>query len=82
MGATNLVERMEGDCVMDILEELAMNKEIQKVTEKQFEGHKVHPLPPPPSEVLLATIQIQHSPMICSNARFPFLLTWIQSQQS
>jgi hypothetical protein len=36
-GATNLVQRMEGDSVVDILKALAMNKEIQKVTEKWFD---------------------------------------------
>jgi hypothetical protein len=82
MGATNLMQQMEGDCVMDILETLAMNEEIQKVTEKRFERHKVHLLPPPPSKISLATMRIQHSPMICSNAGFPFLLLWIQSQRS
>jgi hypothetical protein len=34
MGATNLVQRMEGNSVVDILKALAMNKEIQKITEK------------------------------------------------
>jgi hypothetical protein len=35
-GATNLVQRMAGDRVVDILEALAMNKEIQQVMEKRF----------------------------------------------
>ncbi len=37
MGATNLVQQMEGDCVVDILKGLAMNKEIQKVMGKWFD---------------------------------------------
>jgi hypothetical protein len=37
MGATNLVQQMEGNCVVNILEALAMNKEIQMVTEKRFD---------------------------------------------
>jgi hypothetical protein len=35
--ATNLMQQMEGDSVVDILEALAMSEEIQKVTEKQFD---------------------------------------------
>jgi hypothetical protein len=37
MGATNLVQQMEGDSVVDILEASTMNKEIQKVMEKRFD---------------------------------------------
>jgi hypothetical protein len=36
-GATNLVQRKKGDRIIDILEANAMNREIQKVTEKRFE---------------------------------------------
>jgi hypothetical protein len=36
-GATNLVQRMEGNRVVDILEASAMTKEIQVVTEKRFD---------------------------------------------
>jgi hypothetical protein len=36
MGTTNLVQQMEGNRVVDILEALAMTKEIQVVTEKRF----------------------------------------------
>jgi hypothetical protein len=36
-GATNLVQRMEGNVVVDILETSAMNKEIQTVMEKRFD---------------------------------------------
>ncbi len=36
-GATNLVQRMDGDCAVDILEALTMNKEIQHVTEERFD---------------------------------------------
>jgi hypothetical protein len=35
-GATNLVQCMEGNKVVDILEASAMNKEIQTVAEKRF----------------------------------------------
>ncbi len=37
MGATNLVQQMEDNSVVDILKASAMNKEIQKVTEKWFD---------------------------------------------
>jgi hypothetical protein len=36
-GATNLVQRKEGEKVIDILEASAMNTEIQRVMEKRFE---------------------------------------------
>jgi hypothetical protein len=36
-GATNLVQRKEGDKIVDILEAHAMNTEIQRVTEMRFE---------------------------------------------
>jgi hypothetical protein len=37
MGATNLMQGMDGDRVVDILEALDMNKEIQQVMEKRFD---------------------------------------------
>ncbi len=37
MGATNLVQCMEGNTVIDIVEAGAMNKEIQRVTERSFD---------------------------------------------
>ena len=43
-GATNLVQRMEGDQVVDILEAAAMNTEIQQVTEKRFDLAKSAPV--------------------------------------
>jgi hypothetical protein len=36
-GATNLVQRMEGDVVVNIVEANAMNSEIQRVTERKFD---------------------------------------------
>jgi hypothetical protein len=36
-GATILVQRMEGNTVIDIVEARAMNKEIQKVTERRLD---------------------------------------------
>jgi hypothetical protein len=36
-GATNLVQQMEGNSVMDILKASTMNEEIQKVMEKWFD---------------------------------------------
>ncbi len=36
-GATNLVQCMEGNVVVDIVEAGAMNKEIQRVTERRFD---------------------------------------------
>ncbi len=36
-GATNLVQRMEGENIVNILEASAMNREIQQVTEKRFD---------------------------------------------
>jgi hypothetical protein len=36
-GTTNLVQQMEGNIIVDILKALAMNKEIQKVTENWFD---------------------------------------------
>ncbi len=37
MRATNLVQQMEGNRVVDVLEALAMTKEIQVVREKRFD---------------------------------------------
>ncbi len=42
--------------------------------------HKALPLPLPLSAISAATMRIRHLPKICSNTRFSFPLTWIQSQ--
>jgi hypothetical protein len=43
-GATNLVQRMEGENIVDILEVSAMNREIQQVTEKRFDLARSAPI--------------------------------------
>ena len=43
-GATNLVQRMEGDNIIDISEASAMNREIQQVTEKRFDLARSAPI--------------------------------------
>ncbi len=57
-GATNLMQQMECNSVVNILKALAMNKEIQKVMEKRFDLAQARPLPPPLSAISLATMRM------------------------
>ncbi len=81
-GATNLMQQIEGNSVVDILKALAMNKDIQKVTEKQFD---LAQSPPTTSSSLSNLIGYNADTTFAKDllqCKVPFPLTWVRSQRS